>query len=116
MGKLDTKLNTSTARHLRIDDLTERVNHSMQILLRCYCAESGFDWTSHLSMVELYYNCFINDATSDSPFEVMYGFQPSTPADQLVPLTGATAEAANRLTMITNIRDVVHQLIKLPKE
>ena len=38
MGKLNTKLNMSTARHTRTDGLTERVNHTMQILLRCYCA------------------------------------------------------------------------------
>jgi hypothetical protein len=67
-------------------------------------------------MVEFYYNCSINEATSHSPFEVMYGFQPSTPENRLLPLTGATAEEADRLTMITDIRDVVHQLIKLSKE
>ena len=81
MGKLNTKLNMSTARHPRIDGLTERVNQTMQLLLRCYCAKSGFDWTSHLTMVEFYYNCSINEATSHSPFEIMYGFQPSTPAN-----------------------------------
>ncbi len=80
MGKLNTKLNMSTARHPRTDGLDERVNQTMQTLLRCYCAESGFDWSSHLSMVEFYYNCSINEATSHSPFEIMYGFQPSTPA------------------------------------
>ena len=88
----------------------------MQTLLRCYCAEPGFDWNSHSSMVEFYYNCFINEATSYSPFEVMYGFQPSTPANRLLPLTGATAEATDRLTLIKDIIDVVHQLIKLSKE
>ncbi len=107
MGKLNTKLNMSTARHPRTDGLTERVNQTM----RCYCAESGFDWVSHFSMVEFYYNCSINEATSHSSFEVMYGFQPSTPADRLLPLTGATAEASDRLTMMRDIRDVVYQLI-----
>ena len=116
MGKLNTKLNMSTARHPRTDGLTERVNRTMQALLRCYCTESDFDWTSHLSMVEFRYNFYINEATSHSPFEFMYGCQPSTPANRLLPLTGATAEAADRLTMITHIRDIVHQLIKLSKE
>ena len=63
MGKLNTRLNMSTARHPRTDGLIERVNQTMQTLLRCYCAKSGFDWTSHLSMVEFYYNCSINEAT-----------------------------------------------------
>jgi hypothetical protein len=116
MGMLNTKLSMSTARHPRTDGLTERVNQTMQTLLRFYCAKSGFNWTSHLSIVEFYYNCSINEATLYLPFEVMYGFQPSTHANRLLPLTGTTAEAPDRLTMITDIRGVVHQLIKLSKE
>jgi hypothetical protein len=46
MRELNTKLNMSTAHHPQTDGLTERVNETMQTLLRCYCAESGFDWTS----------------------------------------------------------------------
>ena len=69
----------------------------MKTLLRCYCAESGFDWTSHLNMVEFYYKCSINEATTQSPFEVMYGYQPSTPAGHLLPMAGATADAVDRL-------------------
>ncbi len=46
----------------------------------------------------------------------MYGFQPSTHANRLLPLTGATAEDVDRLNMIRDIRDVIHQLIKLSKE
>jgi hypothetical protein len=79
MGKLNTKLNMGTAQYPRTNGLTERVNQTMQTLLRCYCAKVGVDWTSHLSMVEFYYKCSINEATLYSPFEVMYGFQPSTP-------------------------------------
>ncbi len=112
MGKLNTKLNMSNARHPRTDGLIERVNQNLQTLLRCYCAKSGSSWTSHLSIVEFYYNCSINESTSHSPFEVMYGFQPSTPGDRFVPLTGASIEATDRMTMITDIRDVVHQLTK----
>jgi hypothetical protein len=67
-------------------------------------------------MVEFYYNCSINEAASHSPFEVMYGYQPSTPADRLLPLVGASADAADRLTLIADIREVVTQLLKLSKE
>jgi hypothetical protein len=34
--KLNTKLIMSTARHPQIGGLTQRVNETMQILLRCY--------------------------------------------------------------------------------
>jgi hypothetical protein len=40
MRKLNNKLNMSTARHPQTDGLTERVNETMQILLRCYTTES----------------------------------------------------------------------------
>ena len=46
----------------------------------------------------------------------MYGYQPSTPADRLLPLTGATADAADRLNLIAGIRDVVKKNLKLSKE
>jgi len=113
MGKLNTKLNTSTARHPRTYGLTERVNQKMQTLLRCYYAISYFDWTSHLSMVEFYYNCYFNEATTHSSFEVMYGYQPSTPVDRLLSMVGATIDATDRLTLIVDIRDVINQLLKL---
>jgi hypothetical protein len=35
MGKLNTKLNMSIARHPRTESLAERVNQAMQTLLRC---------------------------------------------------------------------------------
>jgi len=72
MGKFNTKLNMSAARHPRTDGLTVRINQTMQTLLGCHCAESGFDWNSHLSMIRFYCNYYINKATTHSPFEVMY--------------------------------------------
>jgi len=71
-----------TARHPQTDGLTERVNETMQILLRCHTSESGFDWVSHLLIVEFYYNCSINESSKHFPFEVSYGFQPATLADR----------------------------------
>ena len=78
MRKLDTKLNMSTARHPQTDNLTERANETMQILLRCYITESRFVWVSHLPMVEFDYNCSINEASKHSPFDVPCGFQLAT--------------------------------------
>ena len=67
-------------------------------------------------MVEFYYNCSTNEATSHSPFEAMYGYRPSTPAGRLLPMDGATADANDRLTLIAHIRDFVNQLLKSSKE
>jgi hypothetical protein len=46
----------------------------------------------------------------------MYGFQPSTPVDKFLPLAEATADAADRLTNLLELRDVVKQLFILSKE
>jgi hypothetical protein len=54
-------------------------------------------------MVELYYNYSINEASKHSPFEVSCGFQPATLADRLLPLSGAPALVAERLTKLTSV-------------
>ncbi len=41
----------------------------------------------------------------------MYGFQSSTPADLLMPITGARVDEVDRLTKIDEIRDMVKQLL-----
>jgi len=46
----------------------------------------------------------------------MYGYQPSTPADMLLPLNGNIVDAVDRLALIMDRRDVVNQLFKLSKE
>jgi hypothetical protein len=60
----------STARHPRTDGLTGRVNHTMQKNNRCYCLQSGFDWTSCLRTVEFYYNYSIIDGLTHTLFDV----------------------------------------------
>jgi len=68
-------------------------------------------------MVEFYYNCSFNEASQHSSLEAMYGYQPSTHADRLLPLiTGVNADATNRLTLVLDTRDVVKHLLQLYKE
>jgi len=68
-------------------------------------------------MVEFNYNYSTNEVARLSLFKVVYGFQPSMPTtDSLLPLTGATANAADRLTSIFKIRDMVKQLLIMSKE
>jgi hypothetical protein len=67
-------------------------------------------------MVKFYYNYLISEDSTHSPFEVIYGYRSSTPAHRLLPLTIATANIADRLNLVADIRDVVNQLLKLSKE
>ena len=114
--KLNTKLNMSTARRPQTDGLTERVNETMQSLLRCYCAEAGYDWSDQLDMIEFQYNSFQSDATRHSPFETYYKFQPAAHVDRMLPLDDAEPAAADRLTKIAYTQAVVKELLKLSKE
>ena len=116
--RLNTKLNMSTARRPQTDGLSERVNETMQSLLRCFCAEAGFDWASHLDMVEFAYNSSVNDAGKHSPFETAGGFNPPGPADLMVPASANTAnrQADERLQEIRDTQLLVKQMLQLSKE
>jgi hypothetical protein len=46
----------------------------------------------------------------------MYEFQPSTSTDRLLLLAGSIANAAERLTNIVEIRDVVNQILIISKK
>jgi len=106
----------STARQPQSDGLTGRVNKTMQISLRYYTTKSRFEWVSHLPMVELYYNCSINEASTHSPFEVSYGFLPAAHADRLLQLNGAPTFVVERLTVLASVRDVLRELLTLSKQ
>ena len=84
----------STSRRPQTDGLTERVNETMQSLLRCVCAEAGYDWSSHLDMIEFAYNSTVGDAAKHSAFEITYGYNPPGPADLLLPNTSTTSNTA----------------------
>ena len=106
----------STARHPQTDGLTERVNVILKMLLRCYIAESCLDWVSHLPMDRFHCNFSISEASKHSPSEVTYGFQPTTRASIFLPLTGAPAHVADRLTKLASVRDVVRELLTLSNQ
>ena len=114
--RLNTKLNMSTARRPQTDGLTERVNETMQSLLRCYCAEAGYDWSDQLDMIEFQYNSFTSESTKHSPFESSYGFQPAAPVDRMLPSVGADSAADERLKQLADTQAVVKELLQLSKD
>ena len=64
----------NTARRPQTAGLIKRVNKTIKILLRSYTNEIIFYWVSHLSMVEFYYDCSVNEASKIFAFEVSCGF------------------------------------------
>ena len=84
-SKLGTKLLFSTSSHPQTDGQTEITNRSLGILLRAVISKNLKSWEECLPICEFSYNRTLHTATNQSPFEVVYAFDPLTPLD-LVPL------------------------------
>ena len=83
-GKLGTKLLFSTTCHPQIDGQIEVVNRTLSQLLRTVINKNLKTWEDCLPFIEFAYNRTMH-TTTYSPFEVVYGFNPTTPLD-LMPL------------------------------
>lgn len=78
---LSTELNMSTAYHPESDGQTERMNRTLEEMLRSYVNEKGTDWDRHLATAELAYNTTAQDSTGYSPFRLSYGIDARLPMD-----------------------------------
>ncbi|KAL4348807.1 hypothetical protein GQ457_17G008680 [Hibiscus cannabinus] len=82
-SKLGTKLMFSTTCHPQTDGQTEVVNRVLSTLLRDVIKKNIKTWEDCLPHVEFAYNHAVHSATNMSPFEVVYGYNPTTPLDML---------------------------------
>ena len=82
---IGTSLEYSTSFHPQSDDQTEVVNQSLGNLLRCLVGNNPKQWESVLPLAKFAYIASINRSTNSSPFEVVYGSNPSSIVD-LTPL------------------------------
>lgn len=70
---LGTKLNFSTAYHPQADGQIERVNQTLEDLLRACVLDFGGSWEDHTSTVEFSYNNSFQSSIGMAPFEALYG-------------------------------------------
>ena len=84
-GNLGTKLLFFTTCHPQTDGQTEVVNRTLSQLFRTVINKNLKTWEDCLPFIEFAYNRTMHTTTSYSPFEVVYGFNPTTPLD-LMPL------------------------------
>ena len=85
---LKTKMALSSAHHPQHDGQTEILNRLLTTMLRAYVADDLSDWSTWLHILEFAYNNAIHGSTGASPNFLMYGFQPKSPLDFLLPKDG----------------------------
>ncbi len=96
----------STSMHAQTDGQTERMNRTLEEMLRHYVNYQLDDWDSFLPCVEFAYNSSCNATLRMSPFEADVGFNPFGDIiwnGYKVTVRNATAEElTNRLNSIAN--------------
>ena len=79
----NTKLALSTAYHPQTDGQTEHTNRTLEQILRNSVNYWHNNWDDYLSAAEFVINSSPNDSTGFTPFELMYGLNPSMPINML---------------------------------
>ena len=90
---MGTKLLFSTTFHPQTDGQTEVVNRTLSQLLRSIINKNLKNWEDCLPFIEFAYNRTMH-TTTYSPFEVVYGFNPTTPLD-MMPLSVNERDSLN---------------------
>ena len=70
----------STAYHPQTDGQTERVNRTLEDMLRHWCSPDQDDWDQYLKLAEFAYNNAYHESIGDTPFMLTFGQHPYTPA------------------------------------
>jgi len=81
---MGTSLDMSTAHHQQTDGQSERTIQTLEQYLRMYTSKAHDDWDELLCHAEFAYNSAKSASTELSPFQVMYGYLPQTPASLML--------------------------------
>jgi hypothetical protein len=89
--RLGTRLRFSTANHPQTDGQTERMNRTLEEMLRCYVTFAQNDWDTLLPLLEFAYNDSLQTSTGYTPFYLEYGRNPRSPRDLLTDVAPSAA-------------------------
>jgi hypothetical protein len=100
---LSSRLNLCSAYHPETDGQTERMNRTLEGVLRAYCADKQEQWDQCLSMAEFAINNAKSPTTGPIPFFFNYRCHPKTPAQLTTPRTqnAAAEDLATKMQSIT---------------
>lgn len=71
----------STTMHPQTNGQMKSVNRFLEVYLCHYVAANQKDWATLLDIAQFSYNLMRSESTRKSQFEIVLGFQPSTPTD-----------------------------------
>ena len=109
--KLGTHLNISTSAHPQTDGQTERMNRSLEQMLRCFVHPLHDDWLQYLPTLEFAYNSQRNSSTGLSPFLANYGFQPLNPLTVTLPAPTTPSTTNDRLNYLQTLHKFAHNQV-----
>jgi hypothetical protein len=107
MKLLDVNLNLSTSHHPQTDGQTERLNKTLEQMLRSCLTNS--EWDTLLPSIEFAYNNSVQASTKTSPFVCVYGQNPLIPSSFVVPNIDSDSPVA--LDIVKNIGETI-ELVK----
>ncbi|KAL0884755.1 hypothetical protein Bca101_008736 [Brassica carinata] len=116
--KLGTKLLFSTTCHPQTDGQTEVVNRTLSQLLRATVGKNLRNWLSCLPFIEFAYNHAKHSVTNQSPFEVVYGFNPEIPLDfkPLPPDMQVSQRGVDRAEFVKRMHQQVQKTLETKAE
>ena len=74
------KRQMSTAYHPQADGQTERMNRTLEDMLRHWCSPDQDNWDEYLKLAEFACNNALHASTGETPFMLTFGQHPLTPA------------------------------------
>ena len=110
MKELGTDLRFSSAYHPQTDGQTKAVNRSLGNLLRSLVKNKPKQWDMTLPHAKFAYNSSRNRSTQRSPFEIVYGANPTNVLD-LVPIQRADKVSEDAEELARCIKDI-HQEVR----
>jgi hypothetical protein len=107
--RFGSKLKLSTAYHPQTDGQTERMNRTVEQMLRAYCLNEPDRWKEHLPAIQFAYNASINASSKVSPHYVLFGCEPSMPQTLALPDSHANGQ---RSTEWAQERLAIHNTVR----
>ena len=96
MSFLDTELIMSSAYHPETNGQTERMNQTIQVMIRHYITPDLLTWDRYLERLEMAYNTSKNASVKYSPFFLNHGRKAATTLDLILSLPNRTKNTVVR--------------------